>query len=86
MICFCYGGAGAADAAGLEEVGGVTCVAGGSGDGRIVGGGGCMVITGAVGGCGKASFFLIVTSHSGCFSCSSTISLESTSLKPKNLR
>lgn len=41
-------------------------------------------MTGAAGaGCCKASFFLIMISQSNCFSCSSVISLESTSLLMK---
>lgn len=63
---------------------GAGAAAGAAGDGvgyimwGIAGG---MLTTGA--GCCKASFFLIVSSQSDCFICSSTISLESTSLLMK---
>lgn len=56
--------------------------AGGGGDGSIrwVRCGGILA-TGAAGG--KAPFFLIKISQSNCFTCSSSISLESTSLLMK---
>lgn len=80
------GGAGAEGAA-----------AGGAGEETAWGGGGwdgsmewcigdCIVITGAAcGGGSKASFFLIINSQSSCLSCSSMISLESTSLYVKEI-
>lgn len=66
------GEAGAGSAAGTG--GGTDCATEGGGAygiGMAAGGGGC----------GKASFFRIITSQSNCFNCSSTISLESTSLQ-----
>lgn len=67
-----------AEGDGLEAAAGAAGVAAG-----ITGGGGgeCIITTGEWdGGKGKASFFLIKSSQSSCFNCSSTISLESTSL------
>lgn len=58
--------------------------AGTAGFGGITGGrdGDCIITTGAAdGGWDMASFFRIVSSQSSCFSCNSTISLESTSLQ-----
>jgi hypothetical protein len=67
-----------AEGGGLAEA----VAAGGGGDGSIrwVRCGGTLE-TGAAGG--KAPFFLIKISQSNCFTCSSSISLESTSLLMK---
>lgn len=73
-------GGGLEGAAGPEGAGG----AGGEAAWKVGGWAGACIITGAgAGGWGKASFLRIVSSQSSCFSCSSTISLESTSLNEK---
>lgn len=68
--------AGAAAGAAAEAAGVAAGITGGGGGGCE-----CIITTGEwYGGKGKASFFLIKSSQSSCFNCSSTISLESTSL------
>lgn len=81
---FSAGGAAAGgvpeDAAGPEGAGG------GEAAWKAGGWAGACIITWAgagAGGWGKASFLRIVSSQPSCFSCSSTISLESTSLDEK---
>lgn len=71
-----------AEGDGLEAAAGAAVEAAGVAAGITGGGGGgCIITTGEWdGGKGKASFFLIKSSQSSCFNCSSTISLESTSL------
>lgn len=73
------GGAVAAEEAEAEGAGVGACgadgIAGGPEDEGII------TIGAGDGGCGIASFLRIVISQSCCFICSSTISLESTSLK-----
>ena len=66
-----------AEGDGLEAAAKASGVAAG-----ITGGGGECIKTAGECDCGKgkASFFLIKSSQSSCFNCSSTISLESTSL------
>lgn len=72
-----------AEGDGLEAAAGAAAEAAGVAAGITGGGGGgceCIITTGEwYGGKGKASFFLIKSSQSSCFNCSSTISLESTS-------
>lgn len=82
---FAFAGAGkaGADAEGGFAGAGAAAIAGSEGDGSItwLRGGGILLATGA--GCWRASFFLIKISQPNCFSCSSAISLESTSLLTK---
>lgn len=76
-----FAGAGKASAGGGLAGAGAAAVAGGGGDGNIacVRCGGILAIGADGAACCKASFFLIMSSQSNCFSCSSAISLESTS-------
>lgn len=81
MLAFAGGKAGAAFEDG--ELAGVEVATGGGAAGReFVGyGNGCDTgATNVAGGGSKASFFLITSSQFACLSCSSIISLESTSL------
>lgn len=76
---FAIGADGVGEGAGADACEGT---GGGTGeDGSYTGGGGNLIVAAGTGGCGKASFLRIITSKSCCFNCSSTISLESTSLK-----